>query len=147
MLYFFFFSSRRRHTRYWRDWSSDVCSSDLGALDAQTATAHLPRLVVPALADWCVVTVVDPDGRPRDVGHWHTDPAMRGVLARYAAVRLDAMPATAPSLRALQSGEMARSHGHEVRELLPPGEARDLLGLLDPAWAVAIPLRGRGRTL
>src|SRR5215217_8464701 len=28
-LLFFFFSSRRRHTRYWRDWSSDVCSSDL----------------------------------------------------------------------------------------------------------------------
>src|ERR1035437_2401166 len=28
-LHFFFFSSRRRHTRYWRDWSSDVCSSDL----------------------------------------------------------------------------------------------------------------------
>src|SRR3712207_3225240 len=26
---FIFFSSRRRHTRYWRDWSSDVCSSDL----------------------------------------------------------------------------------------------------------------------
>src|SRR5947209_9560840 len=29
-IFFFFFSSRRRHTRYWRDWSSDVCSSDLG---------------------------------------------------------------------------------------------------------------------
>src|SRR5947209_10954366 len=29
ILFFFFFSSRRRHTRYWRDWSSDVCSSDL----------------------------------------------------------------------------------------------------------------------
>src|SRR5256884_3879210 len=28
-LYFFFFSSRRRHTRCSRDWSSDVCSSDL----------------------------------------------------------------------------------------------------------------------
>src|SRR5437879_10917657 len=26
---FFFFSSRRRHTRYIGDWSSDVCSSDL----------------------------------------------------------------------------------------------------------------------
>src|SRR3712207_7357421 len=41
---FFFFSSRRRHTRYWRDWSSDVCSSDLlenhhlpGELEAQVA--------------------------------------------------------------------------------------------------------------
>src|SRR2546422_5367985 len=30
-LYFFFFSSRRRHTRCSRDWSSDVCSSDLVA--------------------------------------------------------------------------------------------------------------------
>src|SRR5207245_3386175 len=29
---FFFFSSRRRHTRCYRDWSSDVCSSDLADL-------------------------------------------------------------------------------------------------------------------
>src|SRR5438445_12103521 len=29
LILYFFFSSRRRHTRYWRDWSSDVCSSDL----------------------------------------------------------------------------------------------------------------------
>src|SRR5690606_40284936 len=28
-LLYFFFSSRRRHTRFSRDWSSDVCSSDL----------------------------------------------------------------------------------------------------------------------
>src|SRR5690606_39414550 len=28
-VFFFFFSSRRRHTRFSRDWSSDVCSSDL----------------------------------------------------------------------------------------------------------------------
>src|SRR5438874_3291820 len=30
--FFFFFSSRRRHTRSLRDWSSDVCSSDLVVL-------------------------------------------------------------------------------------------------------------------
>src|SRR5438309_2952957 len=30
LLLFFFFSSRRRHTRWNCDWSSDVCSSDLG---------------------------------------------------------------------------------------------------------------------
>src|SRR5690625_7603957 len=30
----FFFSSRRRHTRWPRDWSSDVCSSDLSVGDA-----------------------------------------------------------------------------------------------------------------
>src|SRR6476620_7819672 len=37
---FFFFSSRRRHTRYWRDWSSDVCASDL---TARTAAGAEPR--------------------------------------------------------------------------------------------------------
>src|SRR5438067_13376179 len=31
MTFIFFFSSRRRHTRSKRDWSSDVCSSDLDA--------------------------------------------------------------------------------------------------------------------
>src|SRR5690606_39442256 len=35
----FFFSSRRRHTRFSRDWSSDVCSSDLIAQD-RTAGAE-----------------------------------------------------------------------------------------------------------
>src|SRR5207249_5273848 len=34
VLFFFFFSSRRRHTRSKRDWSSDVCSSDLDLLSA-----------------------------------------------------------------------------------------------------------------
>src|SRR5699024_5301532 len=34
MTCFFFFSSRRRHTRSKRDWSSDVCSSDLGPVEA-----------------------------------------------------------------------------------------------------------------
>src|SRR5690606_40188862 len=36
--YFFFFSSRRRHTRFSRDWSSDVCSSDLGPVDRGART-------------------------------------------------------------------------------------------------------------
>src|SRR3712207_8949536 len=45
LLRFFFFSSRRRHTRYWRDWSSDVCSSDLGAPAAQ-AREHPPLISV-----------------------------------------------------------------------------------------------------
>src|SRR5712664_3839407 len=47
---FFFFSSRRRHTRSDRDWSSDVCSSDLrqkGNVDA-------------ALADFRKAVALDP---------------------------------------------------------------------------------------
>src|SRR5207249_7002538 len=46
--FFFFFSSRRRHTRSKRDWSSDVCSSDLDdarghvLVDEQIRTPGLP---------------------------------------------------------------------------------------------------------
>src|SRR6266496_682660 len=51
-IFFFFFSSRRRHTRSLRDWSSDVCSSDLntgdgaavGSGDTWTDTVYLHDL-------------------------------------------------------------------------------------------------------
>src|SRR5438876_4698465 len=39
---FFFFSSRRRHTRWTGDWSSDVCSSDLGFLSDSSRYAPIP---------------------------------------------------------------------------------------------------------
>src|SRR5256886_9508777 len=49
---FFFFSSRRRHTRFDCDWSSDVCSSDLDRLLKKWATAKklVPRAVIDATA-------------------------------------------------------------------------------------------------
>src|SRR5215211_7841794 len=47
-LIFFFFSSRRRHTRSLCDWSSDVCSSDL---DASNATWIVDRLEERGLAE------------------------------------------------------------------------------------------------
>src|SRR5256885_4109502 len=53
--YFFFFSSRRRHTRLQGDWSSDVCSSDLRRTGADTNQARTEsensfqnRLLAPA---------------------------------------------------------------------------------------------------
>src|SRR3989440_2578666 len=44
---FFFFSSRRRHTRSDRDWSSDVCSSDLESRKARKTSRSLPGMNSP----------------------------------------------------------------------------------------------------
>src|SRR5690606_40380094 len=44
----FFFSSRRRHTSFSRDWSSDVCSSDLKAV--AIATPKMTLAIVPFFA-------------------------------------------------------------------------------------------------
>src|SRR5690606_5999851 len=52
----FFFSSRRRHTRFSRDWSSDVCSSDLVLLDEGGR--------VSGLVDPSVLSQVPPHARP-----------------------------------------------------------------------------------
>src|SRR5690554_2143628 len=50
----FFFSSRRRHTRCGRDWSSDVCSSDLWTFELD----QLPKGMIGSTmitADWATV--------------------------------------------------------------------------------------------
>src|SRR5690606_40113169 len=44
--YLFFFSSRRRHTRFSRDWSSDVCSSDLAHPTRCSFKPRPPRVTV-----------------------------------------------------------------------------------------------------
>src|SRR5436189_4075875 len=47
---FFFFSSRRRHTRYIGDWSSDVCSSDLasnGSANDELGSRSNPEAGIP----------------------------------------------------------------------------------------------------
>src|SRR5437764_10934655 len=63
-LSFFFFSSRRRHTRYIGDWSSDVCSSDL--LRSRLCTQAM--LESPEFCRWVGLLSpheLRPDGKPR----------------------------------------------------------------------------------
>src|SRR6266511_3777220 len=48
MIGFFFFSSRRRHTIFSRDWSSDVCSSDLDWRSEIHRTKAVPRVALMA---------------------------------------------------------------------------------------------------
>src|SRR5439155_8020030 len=50
-IYFFFFSSRRRHTRWPRDWSSDVCSSDLAKPAGAVPLWQKPRTKLPQTGD------------------------------------------------------------------------------------------------
>src|SRR3712207_7071147 len=59
-MFFFFFSSRRRHTRYWRDWSSDVCSSDLtptGAVLRRLSPASREEIMMRKRSLWLTLLV------------------------------------------------------------------------------------------
>src|SRR5207253_3912297 len=77
--FFFFFSSRRRHTRWPRDWSSDVCSSDLYCGPAAAACAAAKaRNFGGSRAPACF---------SRSAACWHT--RMLGCPARFEAAWLE----------------------------------------------------------
>src|SRR3712207_2069449 len=92
---FFFFSSRRRHTRYWRDWSSDVCSSDLDHLTGvplrkafmSQATALLTRLRPSEVPPALLVIDVDHFKLVNDTyGHLQGDDVLRAVVRVFRRV-------------------------------------------------------------
>jgi serine phosphatase RsbU (regulator of sigma subunit) len=123
-------------------------SADLaGQLDTESALGRLAQLVVPVLADACIVTVVDRDGRARDIGSWHADPERRPMMERYAQIRLDSLPSASPVAQALYAGTSVTESVSAVLDLMPPGPARDLLVDLAPSTAVVLPLTAEERTV
>src|SRR2546421_5892672 len=81
-LCFFFFSSRRRHTRSDRDWSSDVCSSDL-VLVGWRAITTLPVQQYPNIQSSSVlITTVYYGASAETVRGFLTTPIERAEIGR-----------------------------------------------------------------
>src|SRR5690606_40003738 len=133
----FFFSSRRRHTRFSRDWSSDVCSSDLAddvAIDGRTARdlAYLWRLETAALHDMRAMLISWTGSEPRVTAFLATWAYERYWLARALRDLLDAAdrPLQPPGPRPLSA----------------PARAVDLDRLLPLASPLRGPLAGEALT-
>ncbi|HYH71752.1 MAG TPA: SpoIIE family protein phosphatase [Nocardioides sp.] len=135
---------------------ASVSEALTGTLDPAEGVSRLATLIVPQLADWCLVTLVeDPhavDWRRglRDVGWSHADPLMVETLRDYAALRLRAMTDASYLARAIRDMTpvlMESDATEQVAGVLVPGAAQDRLRQLAPSSAVAVPLRARGRTV
>src|SRR5690349_15968953 len=115
-LFFFFFSSRRRHTRSLRDWSSDVCSSDLTREDADLHRWVVGLSVVTAVV--VALLVVGALASPGwQVALWLAALAIDcGFPARYGADRWRLVP-----------GHFAERHNLVI--ILALGESVIALGL------------------
>src|SRR2546429_9283110 len=117
---FFFFSSRRRHTRCSRDWSSDVCSSDLKT----QPEIFLEPIGTHGFAPTDVV--VAPDGS--------LFISIGGRKTRGAVYHIEYIG------KKSADGASAKTHGEEKRE--PAARASDLMEVLDApqpldAWSRA----------
>ncbi|WP_432492225.1 SpoIIE family protein phosphatase [Kineococcus auxinigenes] len=124
---------------------------DLSAtLDTEEAVGRLAQHLVPALADWCLVTLVDEHGTLRDIGSWHAREELRPVVEEYRRARLRALSSGAPLYRALRTGRpvtVERSGTAVLLGVLAPGEAQELIRRLAPESFAMLPLRARGRTV
>ena len=126
---------------------ADAVSGDLMAPGAEAAALQrVAEAVVPLLGDWAVASFADEDGRLRDVGSWHRDPARRPAVARYAELRLASLKTTAPLVAALAAGQVlvVADVQRALVETLH-GEVREQLEVLAPRTALAVPLIARGR--
>ncbi|MCU1689175.1 MAG: putative sensor protein [Jatrophihabitantaceae bacterium] len=129
---------------------SEASQSLASTLDVREAVGRLARLVVPALADWSMVTLLDDDGEPRDIGRWHRDPAMRPMVNAYADVRAASSTPHAPVRRVISTGAPVIIPDVDDEVLLgalADPDARELARSLNIGSSVELPLVARGRTL
>ena len=129
---------------------ADVTTDLSDTLVAEHAVARLARLLVPELADFALVTLVDEDGGLRDVGWAHVDPELQQVAERYATLRLESLKPTSFVAATLRTGTptvLTEDVTQRLAAVFEPGEASELLLRLAPSSAAILPMQARNRTV
>jgi serine phosphatase RsbU (regulator of sigma subunit) len=111
------------------------------SLDYRSALASLARVLVPWLADWCLIEVT---GEPAAGIAAHADPGMTGVVEELAGLGDGERAAS----RVARSGLAELATDATADSLVAPGDANRLAALerLGLRSAMVVPLRSRGRT-
>ncbi|SOD70767.1 PAS domain S-box-containing protein [Jatrophihabitans sp. GAS493] len=117
-------------------------------LDTEAAVTELARIVVPSLADWSIVSVIDSNGVLRDVASWHVDPLLREAVEVFASSRFDGRDEQGPMGLAAASTTPVISDGGVLALALAAvrsPQARDAITALAPESSAALPLIANGR--
>lgn len=104
---------------------------------------ELCRLVLPRLADWSVVSLIDDEPSPRFTDAWHLDPRFRATVQCYGAEAAGTYSELSPTASAIVERSPVRVDENAVRALLPvlrSPDAVDALSKLSPASTVSVPL-------
>jgi PAS domain S-box-containing protein len=121
-----------------------------GSLDHRRTLAKIARLIVPRLADWCSVDLVEPDGSIQSVAVAHVDPS-KVELAREYRRRFPPVPSTEGGVaHVIASGE-SMIYPEVSPELLegrmPIPERRAMVEELGLRSVMVVPLNARGQAI
>jgi PAS domain S-box-containing protein len=135
-----------RHAAFLAEVGSALDSS----LDYRSTLAKLARLVVPTLADYCLIDERTPDGGSRRVAVAHVDPSREPLLLPEEENLPDADPTRHPVLEVLQSGRaalVAEVSAEKLGRIAHDAEHLEVLRALELRSYMVVPLRARERTL
>ncbi|MGY1803311.1 SpoIIE family protein phosphatase [Blastococcus sp. SYSU D00922] len=127
----------------------DINLAMTSTTDVDEAVQRFAELVVPLLADWCLVSVIDPDGTRRDVGRAHSDPAMVEAMHRYADARVATNRPNAPVPTALRNSRpviIPELTDADIEAMVAEPAAREAVRPLRPTAVATFPLIARDET-
>jgi PAS domain S-box-containing protein len=120
------------------------------SLDYEETLEGITRLVVPELADWCLVDIVEEDGRVNQLAAAHADPRKEHLLKKLLEYRRfgEGDPGSvAEVLRTGRSLLLADLTEPDLRARALSAEHLEVLRELEPRSAMTVPLLVRGRIL
>jgi len=121
------------------------------SLDYEETLRRAARLLVPDLADWCLLDIVEEDGRVHQLAVAHADPEKEVLLRRLREVRSFGADDPGSTAEVLRTGRSVLLPGLPDWSLyeqeIGAGEHLEILRQLEPRSLMSVPLLARGRTL
>jgi PAS domain S-box-containing protein len=142
--------TRRKRDEDARTVTLDAARELAGSLDFDATLRHVTDLVVPRLADYCLIYLRDPDGGYRQVAFAHVDPAKRGLLARLGALhRPDIANPESPVGRVVASRQpvLVTAEQGLVPSVSSDPDVRTIHSVLAPHSYMVLPLVAHGELL
>jgi PAS domain S-box-containing protein len=129
----------------------DEASAQLArSLDHERTLGSIAQLMVPVLADWCAVDVVDDDGSLRQITSGHPDPEQERLLVELRRRYREQRGASEGVTRVIQTGEpelFSDVTGTANARLTINDAEIELYERLGPKSYIIVPLVARGRTV
>ncbi|MEY2506258.1 MAG: hypothetical protein QOH01_587 [Verrucomicrobiota bacterium] len=129
---------------------ADASNVLAGSLDYEETFRNLATLVVPRVADFCVISAIDEEGQMRQVAMAHRDPAEEPAMRRLADEFAASPAAEKGGAHVLKTGKsqmICDVRNGELREVYSEKADRDWIRSFAAKSFIAVPLRAHDRVL
>ncbi|MEV8505139.1 SpoIIE family protein phosphatase [Actinoplanes sp. NPDC051475] len=110
---------------------AELTEAFAGTLDVEEGVRLLAGGVIPRLADWCLVTLIDPNGNVRHVSAAHRDPGFAADVQRFGSMMMGGLGSRSAVLAVQRSGQPVRRQGENAETLLARTTNREMAALAE----------------